>query len=174
MRRKYLLLSVLLFAVAGCLSSNNPSLLNGQAATANIRVFQQADVTLYPGEFCFGSNSPRAIHASETGFSIFGTKKRIGMPLTEDIPGAYNEYVVQAGMPLTVMLQWSLDKGGVKSGCGPLGSTFFPQAGKSYDVTMLRSADNCLVQVRELYEVSPGKAVARLAPVSPSFACGRN
>jgi len=174
MHLKYLLMSVVLLALSGCLSSNNSSQFNGQVVTAKIRVYQQADVMLYPGEFCFGSKSPRAIHASETGFSIFGTNKRVDMPLTEDIPGAYNEYVVQAGMPLTVMLQWSLDKGGVKSACGPLGSTFFPQAGKNYDVTMLSSADNCLVQVRELYEVSPGKAVGRLAPASPSFACGRN
>ena len=93
------------------------------------------------------------------------------MPETEDIPGAYNEYIIQAGQPLTVEMQWSLSEGGVKSGCGPLGATFFPQAGKDYDVAMLRSAGNCAVQVRALYHTTPGKAAAMLAPVSPSYAC---
>jgi hypothetical protein len=171
MYQKYLLISAVLFALTACMSSNDPSQLNGADSTAKIRVFQQADVTLYPGEHCYGSNNPRAIHAAQSGFSIFGTHKRAGMPVTEDISAAYNEYVIQAGKPLTVMLQWTADKGGVKSSCGPLGSTFFPQAGKNYDVSLLGSADHCMLQVRELYETAPGKAVAKLAPVSPSFAC---
>lgn len=171
MHHKYLLCSVVLLTLAGCMSTGDPSLSDGTGSTAKIRVFQQADAMLYPGEFCYGSSSSKAIHASATGFSIFGISKRVDMPVTEDIPGAYNEYVIQAGQPLTVMLHWSQDKSGVKSSCGPLGSTFFPQAGKNYDVAILRSADNCLIQVRELYEISPGKAVASMTPVSPSYAC---
>lgn len=165
---------MLLLILSGCMNTADTSRINGQSSTAKIRVYQQADVMLYPGEYCYGSKNPRAIRASETGFSIFGSSKRAGMPVTGDIPGAYNEFVIEAGKQLTVMLKLAFESGGVKSICGPLGSTFFPQAGKNYDVTMLNSADKCMIQVRELYESSPGKAVAQLTPVSPSFFCGGN
>lgn len=168
------IMGILLLTLSGCMTAADSSRINGQPGTAKIRVYQQADVMLYPGEFCYGSKSPRAIRASETGFSIFGSSKRVGMPVTGDIPGAYNEYVIEAGKPLTVMLKLVFESGGVKSICGPLGSTFFPQAGINYDVTMLNSAEKCMVQVREMYETSPGKAVAQMTPASPSFYCGGN
>jgi hypothetical protein len=174
MRQQFILMSMFLLILAGCMTAADPARINEQRSTARIRVYQQADAMLYPGEYCYGSKSPRAIRASETGFSIFGSSKRAGMPVTGDIPGAYNEFVIEAGKPLTVMLKLAFERDGVKSICGPLGSTFFPQAGKNYDITMLNSADKCMVQVRELYEISPGKAVAQLTPVSPSFFCGRN
>ena len=163
---------MLLLTLTGCMTAVDSSRINAQSSTAKIRVYQQADVMLYPGEHCYGSKSPRAIRASKTGFSIFGTRKRVGMPVTGDIPGAYNEYVIDAGKPLTVMLKLAFESGGVNSICGPLGSTFFPQAGKHYDVTMRNSAEQCMVQIRELHEISTGKAVAQLTPVSPSFFCG--
>lgn len=168
------IISMLLLILSGCMTAADSGRINEPPTTARIRVYQQADVMLYPGEHCYGSKNPRAIRASETGFSIFGSSKRVGMPVTADIPGAYNEFVIEAGKPLTVMLKLTFESGGVKSICGPLGSTFFPQTGKNYDVTMLNSADKCMVQVRELYETSPGKAVAQLTPVSPSFFCGGN
>lgn len=174
MHQKLIIIFILYLTLGGCMTSADPRRTNEQPGTAKIRVYQQADVMLYPGEYCYGSKNPQAIRASETGFSIFGSSKRAGMPVTGDIPGAYNEFVIEAGKPLTVMLQVAFENEGVKSICGPLGSTFFPQAGKNYDITMLNSADKCMVQVRELYETSPGKAVAQLTPVSPSFFCGGN
>jgi len=95
------------------------------------------------------------------------------MPVTDDISDSYNEYVIPAGGPLTVMLKWEAEKGGIKASCGPIGSTFYPQAGKNYDVTMAY-AGNCFVQIRELLETSPGKATARQTPSSYSFACSSN
>ena len=170
MHQKYLLFSVVLTLIAGIASNASSAEVINPANSARVRVYQQANITLYPGEFCYGSDNPQAIHAAKMGFSIFGTHKREGIPVTADIPGAYNEYVIQAGKPLTVMLQWEGEQKGVKVSCGPIGSTLYPQPGKDYDVTMGYSG-NCFVQIRELYATSPGKAVARLAPAGSSFAC---
>lgn len=138
--------------------------------SARARVYQEAEITLYPGDYCYGGNNPDAIEASKTGLSIFSMRKRVGMPETGDIEGAYNEYVVEAGKPLTVMLKWEAEKDGVRATCGPIGATLYPQFGKDYDITIAYMG-NCFVQVRELYETSPGKAAGKPAPVSPSFAC---
>ncbi len=137
--------------------------------TARIRVFKEADITLYPGEYCYGSDSPAAIHNSSGWLSIFSSS-RLGMPLTEDITSAFNEYVIEAGKPLTVMLHWEAERDGVKATCGPIGSTFYPQMGKDYDVT-IGYAGNCFLQIRELFEISPGKAETRQVPAGSSFAC---
>lgn len=142
------------------------------AYAARVRVYQEAEITLYPGEYCYGSDSTDAIKAATEGFSVFGTRQRVGMPVTDDIPGAYNEYLIPAGRPVAVMLQLSAEKNGVRASCGPLGSTFFPQAGRDYDITIGFSG-NCFVQIRELYLVAPGKAAARHAPTGPSYACGK-
>jgi len=170
MHQKIIMIPILLLSLSGLMaeaqSSESVELVN----TARVRVFQEADITLYPGEYCYGSASPAAIHASSSGFSIFGTNKRAGMPVTGDIEGAYNEYVIQAGIPVTVMLQWAGEKNGMQASCGPIGSTFYPQMGKNYDVTIAYKG-NCFVQIRELYETSPGKAEALPVAAGPSFAC---
>jgi hypothetical protein len=131
-----------------------------------------SDGKYYPlsGRILLRLQNPEAIKASETGFTISGTHKRVGMPETADIAGAYNEYELHAGRPITVMLQWQAEKNGVKASCGPIGSTFYPQAGKDYDVTIGYSG-SCFVQIRELYETAPGKASARMAASSYSFPC---
>ncbi|MGV8934602.1 MAG: hypothetical protein ACOH1I_08265 [Gallionellaceae bacterium] len=170
MHYKYFLILCAGFSVAALPGVVQAVQADGTSNTARIRVYQQADITLYPGEYCYGSKNPEAIKASETGFSIFDTHKRVGMPETADIPGAYNEYVMRAGRPITVMLQWQAEKNGVKASCGPIGSTFYPQAGKDYDVTLGYSG-SCFVQIRELYETAPGKASARMAASSYSFPC---
>ena len=139
---------------------------------ARIRVFQEAEITLYPGEYCYGSNSPQAIRASDGSPSFFSFNTKIGMPVTDDTPSAYNEYAIRANMPMTVMLQWQAEKNGLKANCGPIGSTFYPQTGRDYDVSISYTG-SCLVRIRELYEASPGKATASLVPTSPSFACAR-
>jgi hypothetical protein len=143
------------------------------AITAKVRVYQEAKITLYPGEYCYGSKNPAAIDTSSNGWGIFSISKRENMPVTDDISGSYNEYVIPAGVPISVMLKWEAEKNGVKASCGPIGSTFFPQAGKNYDVTIGVSG-NCHVQIRELLETSPGKASAIQTPSSYSFACGNN
>lgn len=170
MHLKYFIIPAVLAIFAGLngevQSAQSEQLVN----SARVRVYQEANIMLYPGEYCYGSDSKQAIKASENGFSIFGTNKRVGMPVTEDISGSYNEYVIQAGQPVTVMLQWEAEKNGVRANCGPIGSTFYPQSGKDYDVTIGYSG-NCFVQIRELFETSSGKASGRMAAASSSFPC---
>ena len=170
MHQKFLMIPVVFAALAGLMAAAHAAESVDPENSARVRVYQEADITLYPGEYCYGSDNPAAIHASASLFSMLGMSKREGMPETGDIPGSYSEYVIQAGKPVTVMLQWQAEKDGVQARCGPLGSTFFPQAGKSYDVTM-GYAGNCFVQIRELYETSPGKAGAKMAASIYSFAC---
>lgn len=173
MRHKALLVPVLLLALAGLLNAAQAAELANAAITARVRVYQEAKIILYPGEYCFGSKNPAAIDTSTNGWGMLNISKREGMPATDDISGSYNEYVIPAGVPVTVMLKWEAEKNGVKASCGPIGSTFFPQAGKNYDVTMGISG-NCYVQLRELVEISPGKASAIQTPSSYSFACSSN
>jgi len=170
MYHKYLTVTALLAILAG---------LSGEAAlaqsdvplnAARIRVFQEAEITLFPGEYCYGSDNPQAIRASDGVPSMFSFYTKIGMPLTDDTPRAYSEHFIQTGRPMTVMLQWHAEKNGEKASCGPIGSTFYPQAGKNYDVTVGYSG-GCVVRIRELYETAPGKAAASPVPASPSFAC---
>jgi len=137
---------------------------------ARVRVFREATISLYPGENCYGSKSPQLIHASTGVPSFFSYNTTIGMPTTEDTPKAYNEYTIAAGKPVAVMLQWQAEQNGQTASCGPIGATFYPQAGRDYDVT-IGFASSCYVQVRELYLVAPGKATAKRSPVGSSYAC---
>ena len=170
MHHNYLIFPVLFASLAGfsgeAFSAQPDALVNA----ARIRVFREAVVTLYPGEYCYGSNSPQAIRASDGTPWMFSFNTKIGMPLTDDTPSAYNEYFIRAGMPMTVMLQWQAEKNGVNASCGPIGSTFYPQPGRNYDVTLVYTG-SCFVRIRELYETTPGRAATLRTPVSPSFAC---
>lgn len=171
MQRKFLMIPILLALLAGVASMNVSAQPAAEAtSTAMIRVFKEAAIDLYPGEYCYGSDSSTAIHASDGEYSIFSFNKREGMPLTEDTPSDYNEYVVEAGKPLAIRLQREADKNGMRASCGPIGSTFFPQPGKYYDVTM-GYAGGCFVRIRELYESMPGRTDARPVPATISFAC---
>lgn len=168
MRHKILMIVVLFVSLSGFVFEAQS--LEEFTASARVRVYQEADITLYPGEYCYGSASITAIHAPKGALSIFSFNKRIGMPETDDIPGAYSEYMIPAGKAMSVMLKWEGEKDGVKLSCGPIGSTFYPQVGKNYDITLGYST-SCFVQIRELHETSPGKATAVMAPSSYSYAC---
>jgi hypothetical protein len=170
MHQKFLMILVILASLTGFISSARSAESNALSNTAKVRVFQIGDITLYPGEFCYGSNSPAAIQAAKSGFGIFSTHKRVGMPVTEDIVGSYNEYTIPAGTVMAVMMKWEVQRGGAKTICGPTGAAFLPQAGKNYDVT-ISNTGQCFAQIRELYETSPGKAFALQTPASPSFPC---
>lgn len=173
MRHKLSMLPVLFAALAGLLSEAQAAAQLDPENSARVRVYREADITLYPGEYCYGADNPQAIHASDGAPSLFSFNKKVGMPVTDDIAGAYNEYVIPSGKPTAVMLQWQAEKDGVQASCGPIGATFFPQSGRNYDVS-LGYAGNCFVQIRELHETSPGKATAQLAPAGASFACLTN
>ena len=166
MRNKRLRIAALvaMFGLQGVALADNAN------SQARVRVFQEAEITLYPGAYCYGEDNPEKIVASHTGFSIFNTHKRLGMAVTDDIEGSYNEFAVVSDKPVTVKLFWQAEKGGIRASCGPLASTFFPQAGHDYDISMGYSG-NCFIRIRELYPLTSDKAGAKPAPFSPSYAC---
>lgn len=170
MHQNILMIPVVWALLAGFSSLSVAAETQELANIARIRVFNEAAVTLYPGEYCYGSNSPSAIQATEGEASIFSLNKKVGMPVTLDMPSAYNEYIIEAGKPLTVMLKLEAVRDGIKASCGPLGATVYPQAGRNYDVTMGYSG-SCFAQIRELFETTPGKAEARLLPAGASYPC---
>jgi hypothetical protein len=160
--------SLLMLAGAVCMS--NFSHADAFNNVARLRVFKEAIIVLYPGEYCYGSNNPAAIIASEGVPSIFSRNSKIGMPVTTDTPANYNEYLIEAGKPFTVVVELKAERDGVKASCGPIGATFFPQTSRDYDVSIGYSG-SCFVQVRELSEISPKTVISRMVPTSPSFAC---
>lgn len=165
--RTYLLVCLALAASGGAVSSVQA---DTYANVARIRVFKEAKIVLYPGEYCYGSANPSAIQASDGTPSLFSRNIKIGMPLTPDTPADYNEYLIEAGKPFTVTAQLEAERNGVTASCGPIGATFFPQPSRDYDVTLAYTG-TCYVQIRELSEISRGTVISRVVPSSPSFAC---
>ena len=158
-----LFMTVLVGWVGGTVASES-------ASVARIRVFKEAKVTLFPGEHCYSNSNPAAVMASEGKASFFSMNKKIGMPLTSDTPADYNEFAVEANKPLTVVMWLDAERDGVKAVCGPIAGTFMPMMGRDYDLTM-GYAGVCVIQLRELSEISAGEVISRVVPASPSFAC---
>ncbi|HEY6094240.1 MAG TPA: hypothetical protein VIU93_04730 [Gallionellaceae bacterium] len=159
-------LSILL---VGC--SSTPIQVVDTEHSAKIRVFHGTAVYLYPGQTCYGTKNSEYIHAAAGGFSMLVANKKVGMPTTDDTPWSYHEYVIPADKPLTIEMSWADDSGGYSRSCGPIGVTFTPEIGKYYDTTMLFADSHCSVRLRELVEVSPGKATATIKASTPAFTC---
>lgn len=159
---------LMMCVVAGCAVQSSAQA--DDVAPARVRVYQEGEVTLYPGAYCYSDDNPQKIVAAETGFTIFSTHKRLGMPTTDDIKLNFNEYAVDGGKPVTVKLFWQAEKNGIKASCGPLASTFYPQAGHDYDIS-LGYVGNCFIQIRELFPLTKDKAAAKPASFGPAYAC---
>ena len=168
---KTIALAATLLSATGCSTTSPPLAVSD--VTAKIRVLHGVGVTMYPGKTCYG-RSAGGVSLASGGFSFLVANKKVGMPVTEDTPWSYHEYVIPANEPLTLaMYLYSSTPGAVTvtQTCGPVGATFTPEAGKHYDTNMLFQSGRCSVQVRELTETSPGKATAQIKPISPAYAC---
>lgn len=150
----------MLVLLTGCSSPSTH--IEDASNFAKIRVFHGTAVYMYPGKTCYGPKNDEMIHAAAGGFSILVANKKVGMPVTDDIPWSYHEYLIPTGKPLTLEMSWAVDGGGTRQSCGPIGATFTPEAGKFYDTSMHFAKGYCSIQLRELIEISAGKA----APVS--------
>ena len=159
---------IALTLLGGC--SSTPELVHYEHP-AKIRVMHGTAAYLYPGSTCYGAANQEMIHAAVGGFSMLVPNKKIGMPVTEDIPWTYHEYAIPGGKPLTVKMYWSTQSNGLMQSCGPVGATFTPEIGKNYDTAMIFSKGRCWIQLRELIEESPGKASAIVKETKPAFAC---
>ena len=161
-----------LVLLGGC--SSSPLQVVDTKHSAKIRVFHGTAVYMFPGQTCYGAKNQETIHAAAGGFSMLVANKKVGMPTTDDIPWSYHEYVIPADKPLTLEMSWATEGGGLRQSCGPIGATFTPEVGKYYDTSMLFVEGRCSVQLRELIEVSPGKASATIKTTTPTSACPKS
>lgn len=164
-------LTAILVLATGCSTASLP--IPEPDKSAKLRVFQGGSVVLYPGRTCYGSTNGNGFSVSGN-LSYLAPNKKVGMPVTEDTPWSYHEYVIPAGEPLTLsMYLYSSTAGAVTvtQTCGPIGATFTPEVGKYYDTNLLLRSGRCSVQVRELTETAPGKATAQIKPTTPASVC---
>jgi hypothetical protein len=143
--------------IAGCASAPT-KVPYDTSKEARIRVIHGVGVFLNPESTCYGENVPGRIHAAAGGFSMLAPNKKIGMPVADDTPRSYHEYVTPAGRPLTVEMMYAISNmGGWSNTCGPIGATFTPAPGKDYETWMHIGGGRCKIEVRELEEIAPGK-----------------
>jgi len=158
------------FVLMGMVGCFGYSVADEPSNIARIRVFKEAKVMLFPGEYCYSTSNPAAILASEGEASFFSMNKKTGMPMTADTPSNYNEFIIEANKPLTVALWLDAERDGVKAACGLIAAMCIPMMGSDYDLTMGFSGV-CFVQLRELIAVSADEVTSRAVPASYSFAC---
>jgi len=172
-----LLLTMLVLSnlLLGCASSPEP--LPQSAYQARIRVFHGVGSYIYFGDVCDGKSHP-VIHAAAGGFSYFVPNKRIGMPQTDDMPSfSYHEYAIPAEQPVTVKMYWQTQKAnGVWDSCGPIYTTFTPEANQDYDVFMKFVGGMCQsVELRKFTVATDGKISTNPAPTNslPYESCSK-
>src|SRR5690606_3476782 len=80
------------FAVTlqGCAVSSDVMSQFDPSTQARIRIFHGTSAYIYLGDVC-DNDSHQVIHAANGGFSYLVPNKRIGMPVTDDMPFSYNE-----------------------------------------------------------------------------------
>lgn len=142
---------------------------------ARIRVFHGPSVYIYMGDVCDGS-APPVIHAASGGFSYGVRNIRLGMPVADDTPWSFHEYVIPAGRSVTVRLHWQAQNaGGRWESCGPTHLRFIPEAGQDYETFMKFRGGTCVGgEVRKLVKGPGGTITTAFAPLNaPPFRyCG--
>lgn len=158
---------LLVTILQGCTTSSSVQTTFDPTRQARIRVFHGTAAYLYLGNICDGNTHP-VIHAAAGGFSYFERNKKIGMPATDDMPFSYHEYAIPANEPLTVKMYWqSQNANGIWEHCGPLYTTFTPDAGQDYDTFMPFYRGVCQgVKVRKFVPNESGRATTVAARLS--------
>lgn len=161
------------------------------ATDARIRVFSLPHSTfLYPGATCYSRDDPNLIRAHTGGknfgmfnaFATLASNRKIGMPESGKMPFTYHEYVIPAGKPLTIesSLRTTTSarvNSGVstrsQTGCGPLGVTFMPEAGKDYETGLVFNWNEgiCWIAVVELVPASEGKMDRKAVDIDKAHHC---
>lgn len=121
-----------------------------------------AFVYLHPNKSCYTLYDKATIPAFSGGkdyglfygLSQLSKNRKIGMPITDDITWAYNEFIVQASQPITIYSTYVAngEVGGQwrHASCGPFTGSFSPEPGKDYDAALLLEGGRCNLRVREL------------------------
>lgn len=176
-----------LFLLAGCATPAGimPLATYNPATDARIRVDNgSGQMWLFPNQTCTQVDVPRRIlgvthfPSTKTAYNPALTKiVDIGMPKPDQLHGpTYNELVIQAGQPLTIMGSQEYFNGDTNpldnsiDACGPVFTTLDPKPGHDYEVFM-PVAGNCALFLRELKtEVGMVKAIP-VAPASGALQC---
>lgn len=134
---------------------------NGPVARMRVLV-TGASVYLHPNKSCYTLYDKTAIPAHSGGkdYGLFdglaqlSKNRKVGMPVTDDITWAYNEFIVRANQPITIFSSYvsTGEVGGQwrYSSCGPFTGSFSPEPGKDYDAGLMLEGGRCYLRVREL------------------------
>ena len=156
------------------------------ATEARIRVYVShrlvhtyVSTFLFPERSCYTQHNPgnmiqAHIEGVSTGalfFPPFQKNREIGIPKNPNMPPEYNEFVITANQPLTIvsMLNDSLNaipgnrltfRGG-QWRCGPIAMTFIPQPGHDYETSLQISKGAsgnhyCFIQLQRLIQTPEG------------------
>ncbi|MQQ99814.1 hypothetical protein [Glaciimonas soli] len=143
------------------------------ADTARIRLFGQNGfgVKLYENSSCVGGKSETVSGGIGDAFASFvgaASNKSIGMPATpnSEHPSARNgflskaffrEYAITPQQPVTITSSFSSNPGTNNSlECRKLATTFTPEAGKDYEVSLELTPTRCEQVINEIHATTDG------------------
>lgn len=134
-----------------------------QGPIARMRVLTTgAFVYLHPNKSCYTLYDKAAIPAYSGGkeygllygLAQLSENRKVGIPETDDITWAYNEFIVQANQPMTIYATYAAngEVGGQwkHTSCGPFTGSFSPEPDKDYDAVLMIEEGRCYLRVREL------------------------
>jgi hypothetical protein len=180
--------------VSGC-SLENTEQKSVAGPTARIRIDEGMTVYVYPGKQCFkkllwgGRDKdfqPYTAPATYTvGYKVVKTSPPIhlGMPVTPSTPTLYNEYYVEAHKPVMISVSDSSNlpaygnAPGYTTFCGPVYSTFVPEAGKDYEIKGVAGSINafgrqdCGASIGQILKQDQGVAFLTPVPADPAVPC---
>ena len=161
--RNLLLFMIAVGMLAGCAGPKVLDASPEHGPVARMRVLTTgAFVYLHPNTSCYTLYDKAAIPAYSGGkdYGLFdglaqlSENRKVGMPVTDDITWAYNEFIVQANQPMTIYSTYVAngEVGGQwrHTSCGPITGSFSPEPGKDYDAGLILEEGRCYLRVREL------------------------
>jgi hypothetical protein len=148
-------------------------------ATARIRIDDGLPIRVYPGQICHKKSAwgrgedPKPYSSPETYTAVYkvvktSTPLHLGMPVTPATPPLYNEYYIEANSPVMVSVFYATGVPGYKNAptvttsCGPIYTTFMPEAGKDYEVRGVAKGEGlfsqkyCAAEISEVAKMSDG------------------
>jgi hypothetical protein len=177
MTRAKPLLSLTLASVflAGCATSpaDETTTMSATADTARIRLFGQngVGVKLYQNRACVGGKSITVSGGLGDAFASFvgtASDKSIGMPATPNSANRskrngilskafFREYVIASRQPITVTSGFASNPGtNDYVECKRIATTFTPEAGKDYEVTLEITPSLCMQVINEIHTTPDG------------------
>jgi hypothetical protein len=138
-------------------ATSNGQVFVEQNQKARVRVFNGSWIT--PNKQCFDPVTSQNTLGSALGvFSWFKKNNRVGVPETANMSVNFDEYLVNASSTATIVGTYSTppDASGRQFICRAAPRSYEFEAGKDYDVEVIRSSGGCSIVVRELKVAQSG------------------